>query len=86
MAEAGNKHAQSVTGKIHWNGIYVTKHRKKSVHWYRKAAGQGDALALYNLAVMYRDGEGVTKNGRTASIGFAKQQKKAMQVRNIISG
>jgi TPR repeat protein len=33
---------------------------EEAVKWYRKAAEQGDAVAQYKLARMYKNGEGVT--------------------------
>eukprot|EP00815_Leptocylindrus_aporus_P012498 CAMPEP_0116057666 /NCGR_PEP_ID=MMETSP0322-20121206/4744_1 /TAXON_ID=163516 /ORGANISM="Leptocylindrus danicus var. apora, Strain B651" /LENGTH=137 /DNA_ID=CAMNT_0003541715 /DNA_START=555 /DNA_END=968 /DNA_ORIENTATION=- len=38
MARAGNKHAQCALGYMYSKSTCVTKDRKKSVHWYRKAA------------------------------------------------
>ena len=46
------------------------------VKWYKKAAEQGVAGALYNLGVCYLEGDGVSKN-----IEIAYQL--AMKVRNI---
>lgn len=37
-----------------------------------KAAKQNDVNALFNLGVMYNDGNGVTKNKRRPYPGFAK--------------
>ncbi len=34
--------------------------------WYRLAAEQGDARAQYNLGQMYREGQGVPQNDKTA--------------------
>ena len=34
----------------------------QQVKWYRKAAEQGDAVAQYNLGIMYSDGRGVPQN------------------------
>jgi TPR repeat protein len=32
------------------------------VKWYRQAAAQGDAVAQYNLGIMYAKGEGVPRD------------------------
>jgi uncharacterized protein len=44
----------------------------EAVKWFRKAAEQGDAIAQYNLALMYRDGEGVTQDDAEAVKWFRK--------------
>ena len=36
------------------------------VKWYRLAAEQGDVFAQNNLGIMYRAGEGVPQNDKTA--------------------
>ena len=38
----------------------------EAVRWYRMAAEQGDATALYNLGVMYTNGEGVLADAAEA--------------------
>jgi TPR repeat protein len=49
-------------GLAYVNGQDVTKDVEEAVRWYRKAAGQGFALAQYKLGAMYRNGRGVAKN------------------------
>ena len=56
--------------------------KRKAVEWYRKAAEQGIAVAQFNLAVCYDDGEGTAVNKpeafhwykAAAEQGFAKAQ------------
>ncbi len=43
----------------------------QAVQWYRKAAEQGFARAQFNLGVMYRKGQGVTKNDVRAYVWFS---------------
>ena len=38
------------------NGQGVTQDYKTALKWYARVAKQGDALAQYNLGVMYEDG------------------------------
>ena len=34
----------------------------EAMHWYRKAAEQGNAIAQFNLGVMYSNGEGIKRD------------------------
>jgi len=43
-------------------GEGVPESHAKAVHWYTKAAKQGNALAQSNLAMMYTHGRGVPKD------------------------
>ena len=40
----------------------MAQDKKQAVHWYTKAAEQGDADAQQNLSVMYARGEGVARD------------------------
>jgi TPR repeat protein len=60
-AEQNSIHAQAFLGDIYgsdFNGELAVDF-KKSAYWYKKAAANGDKNAQYNLASMYRMGEGV---------------------------
>ncbi|NLE61288.1 MAG: sel1 repeat family protein, partial [Planctomycetes bacterium] len=37
---------------------------RRAVHWYRLAAKGGDMMAQWNLAMCYRDGDGVRSSSR----------------------
>ena len=39
----------------------------EAMHWYRKAAEQGNAIAQFNLGVMYSNGEGVKRDQTEAA-------------------
>jgi len=41
---------------------------KKAAYWYRIAALQGDVRCAYNLAVMYLQGDGVSRNRQQAEL------------------
>jgi len=43
---------------------------EEASHWYRRAADQGDAVAQYNLAVMYGIGRGVAEDEWAARVLF----------------
>jgi TPR repeat protein len=45
-------------------GEGVKKDTVQVVHWFRKAAVQGGVDAQNNLAIMYKNGEGVEKESR----------------------
>jgi Sel1 repeat len=53
------------------NGQGVPRNDAQAIKWYRKAAEQGDAVAQFNLGVMYAKGEGVPHNYGEAEIGIA---------------
>ena len=48
---------------------------KKAIEWYEKAAEQGDAVAQYNLGVMYENGQGVDRSDSMALRWFAMATK-----------
>jgi hypothetical protein len=44
----------------------------QAAEWYRKAADQSHPLAQFNLAMMYAQGQGVTRNEAESMIWFGK--------------
>lgn len=64
-AEQGLSQAQESLGR-HWlNGWRISEPRgdvQKAAYWLEKAAAQNNANAQYSLALLYRDGNGVTKD------------------------
>ena len=46
--------------------------KEQAVYWYRKAAEQGHATAQFNLAVSYRNGEGVAQDHGQAAYWYEK--------------
>ncbi len=71
-AQQGDAKAQTELGDMYdWGeGQGVTKDYAKAAHWYRKAAGQGNATAQNNLGVMYGNGQGVLKDFVLAHMWF----------------
>lgn len=57
LADAGEPRAQTVLGRMHESGLGVPQDSAKAVEYYQKAADQGFANAIHNLAVSYEGGE-----------------------------
>lgn len=62
-AERGDAVAQNLLGSI-----YATDNSAEAIHWYRKAADQGNATAQCSLAMMYAMGKGVPQDHERAYI------------------
>ena len=63
QAERGNANAQANVGNLY----YYKKDYIKAAIWYRKAAEQGDANSQFFLGMMYRQGNGITKDNVEAA-------------------
>jgi TPR repeat protein len=50
----------------YWFGAGTKVDLPKAVDWYKRAAAKGNALAMYNLATMYRTGTGVKQDFKQA--------------------
>lgn len=61
-----NRVAQACVGEIYYYGHLASPNYAEAVKWYRKAAGQGYAAALYMLGVCYENGYGVLKDEHQA--------------------
>lgn len=61
-AEFGDVFSQGMLGDRYYYGKGFEKDYSKAVYWYRIAAGQGVALAQYNLAGCYELGRGIEKD------------------------
>lgn len=44
------------------HGAYQAQNYTEAFSWYKKAADKGNVIAIYNIAVMYANGNGVTQN------------------------
>jgi TPR repeat protein len=70
------------------NGLGVTQDHAQAVAWYEKAAEQGDAIAQYNLGLMYVRGQGIRKNYVEAhkwwSLAEAKGDRSAGKNRQVV--
>ena len=68
-AERGDALAQLRLGNALERGnLGVPQNFIEAARWYRLAAEQGVAEAQFNLALMYRDGQGVSKSALRAHI------------------
>lgn len=56
-----------VANYYHDNGDY-----EREFYWTEKLANQGSAVAQFNLAIMYKKGEGVAQNNTLAKEWFGK--------------
>ena len=55
-------HSCHSLGDLYASGLGVKQDDKQAVHWYYKAAEQGDVEARYKLGNMYSSGRGVTQD------------------------
>jgi TPR repeat protein len=75
------------------NGQGVPQDDAEAVRWYRKAAGQGDPSAQYNLGLMYAAGQGVPQDyveahmwlNLAASRAAGDDQKKFADLRELFA-
>jgi len=65
----GNLRAMQYLGDAYLNGI-IDFDEKKSFWWHLKAAERGNPTSQYQIAVMYRDGNGVEKDDRLSESWF----------------
>jgi TPR repeat protein len=67
-AEQGDAGAQSFLGIMYLKGIglRVPQDNMKAVHWFTKAAKQGNADAQFSLGAKFYDGEGVPQDYKKA--------------------
>ena len=52
LAEAGDAKAQNMLGVLYESGRKASPDLKQAVHWYRKAAAQGNTAAQHSLATL----------------------------------
>jgi FOG: TPR repeat, SEL1 subfamily len=54
----------------------VPKDDAQALIWFRKAANQGEAVALFNLGLAYDKGDGVPKDSAQAAVWYRKAADK----------
>ncbi len=54
--------AQTITGQLYLTDFMGKKNPQEAVKWFKKAADQGDAQALFSLGGCYLNGDGVIKD------------------------
>ncbi len=72
LAEKNYTPAQASLGAMYAEGTGIPKDEQQAVHWYQKAAADGDGKAIYNLALMYNDGRGVPRDDKQAAYWYRK--------------
>ena len=68
--------ALNAIAEIYYYSQGVTQDYAKALKYYQQAAEQGHASAMHNLAVMYKNGEGVEKDLKKSS-EYLKASKEA---------
>ena len=58
-AEAGNRAAQFMVGRIYTRNRGVPVDVQQAIHWYERSVAQGAYQAANNLGIIYRFGQGV---------------------------
>lgn len=72
LAKIGDAEAQSNLGvMLASNGDY-----KEAVYWYKQAANAGIGTAMYNLGVLYFNGQGVEKDYNVAQRWFSSAARR----------
>ena len=71
-AEGGDPAAQLALADIYIDGEIVPQNYEQALEWYRQAAQQGNAHAMYNVGVFYDKGYGVDVDFEEASKWFRK--------------
>jgi TPR repeat protein len=63
LAEQGDVRAQTTLGLLYYRGSRdVQRDDAMAAKWFRLAAERGDAVAQFNLGVMYGEGQGVPQD------------------------
>lgn len=76
LAEDNNSEAQFILGDIYGKGLNGNVDLKKSFFWTKRAADNGNILAIYNTAMNYYLGRGVNKNIDKAKEYYLKAANK----------
>ena len=74
-AEAGDVAAQTRLANWYAHGIKVEKSYRTARRWYEMAARRGDALAAYELGLLYEFGRGVLQDNALAAYWFQQGAK-----------
>lgn len=61
-AEKGEPQAYTLVGRIHNEGLGVSKSPETAAKWFAKGAELGDIEAAFSLGVLYAQGQGVQRN------------------------
>lgn len=74
-AQTGDAEAQNRLGEMYYYGDEIEQDIEQAVYWFKEAAKQKHADAMYNLGLCFINGEGVERN-ETTGMGFIRQAAK----------
>lgn len=83
-AVEGDAVAQIQLGNVHEEGLGVPQDYGKAIEWYQKAAKQGNAIAQYNLGVIYYNQKNDYYDFERPCTGINKRRVKIMRLLKII--
>lgn len=72
---AGDVTSQNALGELYYYGDEVEQDFEQAVYWFKEAAKQKNADAMYSLGICFVNGEGVERNESTGK-GFIRQAAK----------
>ncbi len=72
LAEAGNREAQFIMGRLYDTGQGVPADADQAAAWYEKSANQGYPKAQYYYGLMFENGRGVPQNYQEAVAWYRK--------------
>ena len=72
-AKRGHAWAQSLLGQNYHGGKQVNESYYDALRWYRKAASQGNPLALRGLSILYRKGRGGFERDLSTAVDYAER-------------
>ena len=73
QAKKGHAWAQHLLGEKYWFGESVSESEYNAMRWFRKAASQGHPLALLNLSILYRKGQGGCKRDLSTAADYIER-------------
>jgi TPR repeat protein len=85
VADRGYAPVQAALGTMYFHGIGEPQNYARAEFWFEKASDQLNPYALFNLAVMYRDGLGVELDASQAATYFI-MAKRVLQSQKKKSG
>ncbi|MCL2375590.1 MAG: DnaJ domain-containing protein [Firmicutes bacterium] len=74
-AQTGDSESQNLLGEMYYCGDEIDKDLSQAFYWFKEAAKQQHADALYNLGICYLNGEG-TKHDEVRGIKYIQQASK----------
>ena len=78
-AESGDQEARIEFGTMYWEGIAVKPDPDKALHWWTRAAEEGDAEIMTKLGILYSNGhpgKGVAADPRKGEIWLLRAATK----------